>query len=331
MSNEVTYAPDPRAKPLQSYPSRELGSFNLTGGGGGNGDGGDGEDAAALAGELTLRDGIAWEFFDDYEVGSKLVFDGGVGFADDGVGTGSAIIAATMVSGQAQRRLRIIQGEYGRKMPWGNDWGRIQIAVLLRIDRASTFTAGAPAYFGVCSGTTNMAAHANTANFVGLVSPADASAFAFSAGTRVNLFTVSPTWRFVSKRTAGPTDRTSGSGSAGTGMSASAGYLSGHFLEISRPTFAAAISSVNYNFGRRMTDTTRVEDSLAKTVLTDLLQSDIVTALASGNTGGVILGGSPNTLTYAFDESTGELDTINITWPETFGLEIAAIGVRKVY
>lgn len=326
MSNEVSYEPDPRPQPLQFPPSREFGSFNLTGAGAAGGT----ITQESLLAIIGPSEGLAYDFFDDYAVGSISVLDGGFGFENDGVASGCSIIQATMASGQVQNRLRMAQGQYGRKMPWGNDWGRIQIAWLWRINRLSTFTSNL-AYFGVCSGTTNMAASATTANFTGVRTPSDASACVFSAGTRVSLITINPAIRFISRRATTDTDRTSGTGSAGACISTTEGYLSGHFLEISRPTFASPASSITYNFGRRMTDATRVEDSLAKSVLLDLLRSDIVTALGSGNTNGVILGGSPNTHNYSFDESTGELDTINLTWPETFQMDFAAIGVRKVY
>jgi len=280
---------------------------------------------------LSLADGWAVDTFDDYPLGAISSFNKGYGFVNNGVGSGCSIIAATQASGQAEQRLRMIAGQYGRKMPWGNDWGRIQIAWLWRVNRGSTFTSNL-AYFGVCSGTTNMAASVNTDNFTGIRTPSDASACVFSAGTRVNLITINPAIRFMTRRGApgADTDRTSGAGTAGACISASAGYLSGHFLEISRPAFVGG-GSVTYNFGRRMTDASRVEDSLPKTAAQSMIQSDIVTALGSGNTNGVILGGSPNTHNYAFDESTGELDTINLTWPEAFEMEFGVIGVRKVY
>jgi hypothetical protein len=280
---------------------------------------------------LSMADGFAYETFDDYSLGAISSFNKGYGFVNNGVGTGCTIISSTQASGQVEQRLKVIAGQYGRKMPWGNDWGRIQLCWLWRVNRGSTFTSNL-AYFGVCSGTTNMAGNTNTDNFTGIRTPSDASACVFSVGTRVNLITINPAIRYMTRRgaPATDTDRTSGSGSAGGCISASAGYLSGHFLEISRPAFVGA-GSVTYNFGRRQTDAARVEDSLPKTALTSMLDSDIVTGLGSGNTVGIILAGSPNTNSYAFDESTGELDTINLTWPEAFEMEFAAIGVRKVY
>src|SRR6185436_9373372 len=135
--------------------------------------------------EFSVSDGRAVEFFDDYSAGAISTFNRGLGFANDGVGSGCSIVSRTMVSGQVQNRLSITAGQYGRKLPWGNDWGRIQIAMLLRINRASTFTGGA-SFFGICSGTTNMVASGTTDNFIGVKTGENANDFTFTAGTRMN-------------------------------------------------------------------------------------------------------------------------------------------------
>lgn len=104
-----------------------------------------------------------------------------------------------------------------------------------------------------------------------------------------------------------------------------------HVMEIGRPTYLNAASSITYTFGRHCSDDTQVEMSLAKTVLLDVLRDPSSTTVGSGTGVSAITGGANNTTPYAFDESTGELDTVNISWVEAFGLEIAAIGVRKVW
>jgi len=271
------------------------------------------------------------EFFDDYSAGAISTFNRGLGFANDGVGSGCSIVSRTMVSGQVQNRLSITAGQYGRKLPWGNDWGRIQIAMLLRINRASTFTGGA-SFFGICSGTTNMVASGTTDNFIGVKTGENANDFTFTAGTRMNYFDHNPTFRFVSRRGVTTTDRTGGAGSAGRGIASDEGYLSLHFLEIGRPVYANSASSITYSFGRLLSSQTgQVEMSLAKTVLMDALHQETLSTVGGGSMISGICGGANNTVSYSFDESTGELDTFNVSWVEAFGLEIAALGIRKCW
>lgn len=278
---------------------------------------------------FSFADGWAIDNFQDYALGAITVFDKGYGFTTNGVGTGCSIVARTQPSGQNEQRLSMTAGQYGRKMPWGNDWGRIQLAWLWRINRASTFTS-ALAYFGICSGTTNMAASATTTNFTGFRTPSDASAMVFATGTRADRINVNPAFRFMTRRVTTDTDRTSGAGTAGDCIVATSGYLSAVFFEIARPTFVGA-TSITYSFGRLMTTATRTEDSLQKSSLQDMIHGDMNTTIGGGNSLAVVPGGVANTHNYSFDESTGELDTINLTWPEAFDVEFGAIGVRKVY
>jgi len=49
-------------------------------------------------------------------------------------------------------------------------------------------------------------------------------------------------------------------------------------------------------------------------------------------TGSTTAPAATNTNSWSFDESTGVFDALNINWDDTTHLmEIAAIGVRKVY
>jgi hypothetical protein len=176
-----------------------------------------------------------------------------------------------------------------------------------------------------------MVASLTTDNFTGVKTGQNANDFTFTAGTRMSSFDHNPTYRFVTRRGVTTTDRTSGAGSAGRFTSADEGYLSMHYLEISRPTYLNGASSITYTFGRHLTDGTQVEMSLAKTVLLDALRGTVPTTPGAGTPIDTITMGNNNTVAYLFDESTGELDTVNISWIETFGLEIAALGVRKIW
>jgi hypothetical protein len=107
-------------------------------------------------------------------------------------------------------------------------------------------------------------------------------------------------------------------------------------LEISRPVAATVGTAVTYSTAMRSTNIDRINFSLSKHVITDMLveangtlggQTDWATV--SGNTtapAGTV------TNSWSFDESTGVLDSLNINWDDTTHLmEIAAIAVRKVY
>lgn len=292
--------------------------------------------SSSVASELTFKDGLAVEFFEDYALGPLTVFDKGFGWFGNGVGSGTTIVQKTAFGNTSptQKRMQVINGQYGRKFAWGDSWNRIQIAIVWRLNHGVTFGPSG-FYFGLCSGTTNMAGSALTDNFIGMRGPNNAGNDAtFFNGTRVDYFDINPSVRFASKRGAAPTDLTSGSGSNGRHVSATEGFLSMFLIEISRPVFATDATSVVYSMGRNMTSLTQVEMSLPKNSLIEVLEGqDFGSTMASG--GGMVqivsngLAGvvvAPN-----FDQSTGKLDTFNFTWDQSFGAEIAALGARKLW
>jgi hypothetical protein len=63
--------------------------------------------------------------------------------------------------------------------------------------------------------------------------------------------------------------------------------------------------------------------------MNQLLWDDSSTATTKTAAEDAILGTS-GTATGNFDQSTGILDTLNISWPMFDGLQLVAIGVRKV-
>jgi hypothetical protein len=292
--------------------------------------------SSSIASELTFKDGLALEFFEDYAVGARTSFDKGYGWGANGVGSGTSIVQRTGFgnTSPAQKRLVINSGQYGRQFAWGDSWNRIQIAVLWRLNSAVTFNNSA-FYFGVNSGTAAMAADAGTLNFIGMRGPNNGVGDAtFNAGTRVNFFDINPSVRFVTKRGASPTDLGSGSGSNGRHVSATEGFLSLFLIEISRPTFATDGTSVTYSLGRQMTNLTQVEMSLSKHTLVEVLEGqDFGSTLASGSgLAQIASGGLAGVVaSVSFDQSTGKLDTFNFTWDKAFDCEIAALGARKLW
>jgi hypothetical protein len=289
-----------------------------------------------VASELTFKDGLALEFFEDYSTGAISTFDKGYGWNGNGVGSGCSIVQRTGFgnTSPAQKRLAINSGQYGRKFAWGDSWNRIQIAVLWRLNNGVTF-GPSRFYFGVCSGTTNMAGSATTDNFIGMRGPNNAANDAtFATGTRMSYFDISPTVRFATRRGTTNTDQGSGSGSNGRHVASTEGFLSLYLIEINRPTFATDASSVTYNLGRQSTNLTQVEMSLTKYTLVEILEGqDFSSSMAGG--GGLSQIGSNGLAgvvqSFAFDQSTGKLDTFNFTWDQAFDCEIAALGARKVW
>lgn len=293
--------------------------------------------SSSIASELTFKDGLALEFFEDYAVGAITSFNKGYGWSGNGVGTGCSIVQRTGFgnTSPAQKRLAIASGQYGRKFAWGDSWNRIQIAILWRLNRASTFGPSA-FYFGVCSGTTNMAGSATTDNFIGMQGPNNgATDVTFGNGTRMDYFDINPSTRFKTKRGAGaPVDLGSGSGSNGRHVASTEGFLSLFLIEISRPTFATDASSVTYSLGRQNTNLTQVEMSLTKHTLVECLEGQdfgSTMASASGMVQIASAGLAGVVASTSFDQSTGKLDSFNFTWDQAFDAEIAALGARKLW
>jgi hypothetical protein len=85
----------------------------------------------------------------------------------------------------------------------------------------------------------------------------------------------------------------------------------------------------------RSTDTTNVDFALSKHAVLDILNeapSSTLGAIGAQPLNGGGGGGGGVTVAYAFDESTGTLDTFNLSWvADVTAMEICAIGIKKVY
>lgn len=283
--------------------------------------------AYVLPSEASGFDDFATEFFDGYSVGAISAFTGGAGWTANGVGSGASIISATMADGRTQNRLALNNGSYGRKMPWGAFWNRIKLVLAVRINSGVTF-ANTNGFIGVCSGTAQMVDSATCLNFTGIRWGDGTGTSTFTAGTKINFFDV-PTFRALTKRAAVITDK--GGLSSGHSLSADGGYLSFICMEISRPVFANDASSINYSVAEASCNTTTVQFSHTKDQARGICQGDVTSSLANAGSDVAIIGASGVTATpFAFDQSTGVLDTINLYWPQAFNLEIAALALRKV-
>lgn len=279
------------------------------------------------ASEIAAVDGWSMEFFDDYAVGANPVLDGGLGWDGAGAGSGLSIVERTLYNGKTEKRLSILNGQYGRKMFFGAFWNRIQICLLMRINGAAG-PITSDHYIGLCSGLTNMVASATTANFIGEQAQ---TAWSFNVGTKANYFQRSGASQFVNRRGTTTTTTAGLSGAHFVNVPATEGYRSLHFIELSRPVFATPATVVSYTYGQACLTSVGVQFSFSKRGVMDVLYTNPVpSGLGTGN-GTQILDSSNQTNNVNFDESTGALDAFNISWPNaTVPLEIAAIGIRKV-
>jgi hypothetical protein len=279
--------------------------------------------------EIAQSKGMAIEHFDDYAVGTISVADKGWGWVDNGVISGGNIGTQTHIDGRPEQRLQLngSGAQYGRRMPWGGKWNRIKIAIVWRINGGVTF-ANADGYVGVCSGTTNMVASATTNNFIGARTGDGASNATFGTGTSADNFDIIGGYRFYSRRAT--TSTFVAVGGSGHHISATEGYLSAFVYEVERPVFATDATSVTYTHKEVSPVVGLIEFSRSKDAVKFLLNDipGIITAASNADAG---IAGSQATGSGAFDQSTGVLDTLNISWPMFDGLQIAALGVRKFY
>jgi len=280
-------------------------------------------------------DGWALDFFEEYATGSISVFDKGLGWSSSGTGFGCTIISSPIANGKTEKRLRIQNGQFGRKFYFGAQWNRLAIVVLARFDGSNTFTADG--YTGVCSGQTSMTTSTSTDNFAGIEWSGGGTPnnWAYNVGVLTNYFRQSTGTRFATRRGTTTTDRGSGAGSDGRAFVATGTFRSGYLLEVSRGPAAKTSSSVTYSFGMRSTDTTNVDFALSKHAVLDILNeapSSTLGAIGAQPLNGGGGGGGGVTVAYAFDESTGTLDTFNLSWvADVTAMEICAIGIKKVY
>ncbi len=291
-----------------------------------------------LPSELTLSDNLAIETFEDYDVGALTTLDQGYGWTANGVASGLSIVSRTPFgngSPSTHKRMSVASGgEYGRTFPWGDNWGSIVICMICRIDGSSTFGPSDFA-FGLCSGTSAMFSSASCLNFAGIGGANNGATDAtITAGTRMSYFNLNPSTRFKTKRAAVVTDRTAGTGSNVARIPSTEGFLAAVMVQCDRPTFLTDSTSVTYSWATMNTTGGREEFPVAKRNIFSLLEYDssASTPLATLHILNELSpAGGARTQTWSFDQSTGKLDTLNLYWDQSQALEVAALGVRKIY
>lgn len=290
-----------------------------------------GAQGANSSDEWVHPDGLSLDLFDEYDPGAIVAPYGGFGWDSNGVVSGGTIVQRNIANGRTERRLSLSSGEFARKLYVGSDWHRLRIAVLLRVNGSSSFTANG--FIGLCSGTTNPFG-GTTDNAMGIYfDPVTVNSWAFTNGTATDYFAQSVSTRFVTKRGAGsPTDQGGGSGSDGRRFASTEALRTILFLEVSRPVFATPATAVDYSWGMRSTNATQAEFSLSKrALLHSIMDSANNSSLAQDDTIVTLTGASTVTNTINFDESTGGFDTLNIRWDGAHPLEICGLAVHKVY
>lgn len=283
--------------------------------------------STVVASEDTTQDGQVIEMFDDYDLGAISSFTKGTGWLNNGVGSGCSIVSRTQADGRIHKRLSISAGQYGRTLPWGKYWNRLKIVLLWRLNHTATINP-VDGYVGVCNGTTNMVASATTNNFIGIRWADGASQLLFAAGTLINYFNMSASFVFHTRR--GTTSSLIAGGGSGHSVSATEGYLSPIIFEVSRPPAATDASSILYSVKEASPPSSLVESSRPKDLIKGLLASSAGTVVSLSELETAVIGNGGNS-SVSFDQSTGGFDTVNFSWPHASGLEIAALGVRKVH
>jgi hypothetical protein len=292
-----------------------------------------GANGANSSDEWVHPDGLSLDLFEEYDPGAIVAPSGGFGWDAAGVVSGGTIVQRNIANSRTERRLSLTSGEFARKLYVGSDWHRLRIALLLRCNGASTFTADG--FIGLCSGTANPFG-GTTDNAIGVYfDPANVNSWAFVNGTTTDFFAQSVSTQFVTKRGAGaPVNQGSGSGSDGRRFASTEALRTILFLEVARPVAATPATPVNFSWGMRSTNVTQAEFALSKrAILHALLDSANNGSVASDDTIVTLSGSASGTVTntISFDESTGGLDTLNIRWDGAHPLEICGMGVMKVY
>jgi hypothetical protein len=268
--------------------------------------------------ESRLDDAIAVEYFEDYSIGSNPTLDQGRGWSGNGVTSGTAaIVSRTDYGGNPQKRLTLASGQYGRTFAWGAKWNRLLLGVAVRTTKGSNISANF--HFGVCSGTTNMAGSGTCDNFMGWAGATSGTiTFTRTVGTQLTYFTSAAT---IGATRRGTTTTSRGAVAASTPIADTEAFMHIWFLELQRTAFTGAGSFTASNIIRFQGATQREFQSGKSSMLAHILRQQSYASHLNVNTA---LGG------FAFDESTGVLDSFNFWWDGSDVLDIAALGAVRL-
>jgi len=270
---------------------------------------------------ILLDDGMAFDNFEDYADGQSAGFSAGRGWSGDWSVSGGSIVTRTSHNGLEQKRLQLASGEIGRKFKFGSNWNKLQLGILLRIN-SSTDLSAMNFYLGLCSGTAAMASSAVCANFIGVAGSAASSVTWTAASlTQQNVQNASGL-QAISRRVNSNTLLGTSSAFALPSTEASLGLI---WMEINRAAFASNASSVTYSHRTRACAVGSVAAGQS------MLKEGFLNSLYGGVGTDKLVGGVDSTFAPSFDQSTGALDSFNFFWNSPVPIEVAAVGVRKLY
>lgn len=275
--------------------------------------------SAVVANEISNFDGWAIETFEDYSLGANPTLNKGVGWDGNGTGSGITVVSRNIANSKTEKRLSISNGQYGRKFYWGDNWIKMQVALLARISASSTFSGDLE--FGVCSGTSSMFSSPSCVSWIGGTTlPGNGNQFTLTAGTRLNVF-LSTYAGFATKRGSGLSNESSGVGSVGQRLAATGEFRHIIILDITRTAVTSSVTTGSYTLSLKWTEVGSQEFDCGKRQFLKLLDD-------SQQFGWFTIGASH---TFNYDEAVGGLNTFNINWPNITGsLELSTIAARRL-
>jgi hypothetical protein len=292
------------------------------------------EGAAGAGGtaEVVSDDGASMDMFETYNTGSISSLSDGIGWGDDGIVRNGTIVTRTNERGETLRALSLdTNGEFARGLFIGEDWLFLDIFTAWRYNgpAANMTTAGNNVYIGMCSGITNTFKGATTDNFLGI--GIQNQQYTHVTGTKWDYYTGTFAWRAYSRRGTTTTDEGGGSGSSGRRYAQTEGHVTCLRLSIAQPLVASRSTARNFTIYMSDTSTTYHEMPLPSRVAC----SSNLWQKGSAFSGWAVewIGGSTQSWTVSFDESTGVLDTLNIAFDNVDGcdLELVGLSVRKTF
>lgn len=284
--------------------------------------------AGVYSEEVTLWDSAAFDSFEQYAAAAPVSgLNGGLGFITPWAGFGASIVTRINADGTTEKRLSIASGWIARRFPWGSNWNAIEICFNAWINRPALTnfgdveSGGAQYFVGACSGQVNTAASALCENFIGLKGQSEPT-FVYTVGTQNNYFV--NTGRTTGSKVLGVFTFSSPSvGSSFPVFSAVEGRKSIQTFRIDRSAFIGG-NSANYTMVLG-NGTVSAEYDYPKQTLMESYARRV--NLSENLPGGL----TAQTATQVWNESTGQLDSLNIVWPWTTPLELSAVSVRRVY
>lgn len=278
--------------------------------------------------EVTGWDCACFDSWEQYADGANLVGQaGGLGFITPWGGSNATVVTRTNSDGSTEKRLAISNGFIARRYPWGRNWNRVDLTFTAWVNRpaftnfGTNQSVGGVGYFvGSNSGITIPPNSNACLNFYGLLG-AQPTMWFYTPNTQVNAFVHTVGRTHTGKRLA-VTTSVATVGSSFPALSAVEGRRSIFTLTLERVAFgfpnmlyslrhANGVQGSEYDYPKQT-----VMESYAKRVNYD------------DNMPG---GPAAETSSQLWDESTGALDSLVITWPWVEPIEISAISVRRVY